>query len=161
MFDNNDIQFRQATVDDAESMDALNRQCLPENYSINDWRHILTIIPQYSFVAFDNDKLVGYILGTIHIGFLKNEAFVASIAVDAEYRSRGIAEKLIKLSIDNIFSLSICTNVKLNVRLSNYKAQNLYEKLGFQKTKLVQQYYNDKEDAYLMVLQKEKYCEEK
>ena len=42
-------------------------------------------------------------------------------------------------------------SITLEVRVSNIKAQRLYEKLGFKNTLLKKSYYSDGEDAFYMV----------
>ena len=86
------IIYREATVKDAEAMEALNRWCLLENYPLMEWRTILSIMSALSYVAYDGDTLVGYCLG-MYQGHRKET--IASIAVDNGYRRKGIARELL------------------------------------------------------------------
>lgn len=142
-----DIVFRQASVQDAEAMDLLNRKCLPENYSLMDWRTILCLMPALSHVAYDGDCLVGYCLGMCH--FDRRKGTIASIAVEPQYRRKGIARELLTRSIGGMSNNGL-KQVSLHVRMSNDSAQTLYKELGFRKHQLIPRYYQDGEDAYLM-----------
>ena len=156
-----DIVFRQATVKDAEAMDALNRKCLPENYPLMEWRTILTMMPTLSFVGYDGTNLVGYCLGMYEVRlcepnracarseFSYPKGTIASIAVDTQHRRRGIARELLLRSTNAMTHMG-CKHVSLNVRMSNLPAQTMYKELGFRKHQTLQRYYQNGEDAYLM-----------
>ena len=141
-----DPTVRVATIADAKAMDAINRKCLPENYPISEWESILKMMPKFSFVATVDGEIVGYCLCIINF----DSAVIASIAVEEGYRSRGIGRKLLQQTIDNISQISRISYVTLNVRVSNITAQNLYNKIGFHKWRLIRKYYQDGEDAFLM-----------
>ncbi|RKO94712.1 N-terminal acetyltransferase [Blyttiomyces helicus] len=140
------LQIRKAILSDAGNMDLLNRKILPENYPMSDWLFVLGKYPSYSFVAYDEDKLVGYVLGLV----VSNEGLIASLAVDKDYRRRHIAECLMGQSLSEL--KKTFHNVKLNVRVGNTPAQNLYTKFGFTKSKCEKSYYQDGEDGYEMIL---------
>lgn len=52
------------------------------------------------------------------------------LAVQKEYRSQGIARKLLKRAITALKEMGART-IEITVRLENYPAQNLYRSLGF------------------------------
>lgn len=142
-----DIIFRRATVKDAEAMDGLNRRCLPENYPLMEWKTILTMMPSLSYVAYIGDTLVGYCLSMSTLD--RQKGTIASIAVDQSYRRKGIGKELLLRSIDGMTKMGLHI-VSLNVRISNISAQTLYKQMGFRKHQLLQRYYQNGEDAYLM-----------
>src|SRR3978361_1066987 len=93
--------LRNATVTDATSMDVLNRQCLPENYPLVEWKTILTMVPDVSTVIYDNDgKLIGYCLGIIYP--FAYAGVVASLVVHPDFRGKGIANNLITTCVQNM-----------------------------------------------------------
>jgi Acetyltransferases len=75
---------------------------------------------------------------------------VVSIAVLENYRRRGIGKQLLLSSMQKMREAYGAEEVYLEVRVSNYPAISLYEKLGYRKVKLLKHYYADGEDAYLM-----------
>ncbi|RKO94693.1 acyl-CoA N-acyltransferase [Blyttiomyces helicus] len=140
------MQIRKAIISDAANMDRLNRNILPENYPMSDWLFALMNCPSYSFVAYDKDKLVGYVLGLV----VNNQGLIASLAVEKDYRRKHIAECLMGKSLSEFKKTFV--DVKLNVRVGNTSAQNLYTKFGFTKSKYEKSYYEDGEDGYEMIL---------
>ena len=141
------IVIKRASCQDAAAMDSLNRRCLPENYPLVEWRAILTLMPAFSYVAYDGDLLVGYSLGMIQPEVKKG--VIASIAVDTSHRRKGIGKDLLLASIKSLEDHHV-RSIVLNVRISNVPAQALYKTLGFRKHQLVSKYYQNGEDAYLM-----------
>ena len=78
------------------------------------------------------------------------EGSITNIAVHPEYRKQGIGAKLLE-SLINLCTDLDCSLINLEVRASNYPAQNLYKKYGFIVDGLRKGYYTDnKEDAVLM-----------
>lgn len=67
---------------------------------------------------------------------------VYSVAVNKNHRGKGIGTKLLNLLEKKIKDQNLC-GALLEVRYDNQTAINLYTKLGYVKTKLVQNYYND------------------
>lgn len=90
------------------------------------------------------------------IGFLgmrvaTTDGHITNIAVLPEFQNRGIGHLLLqeaqKFAMENK-----CQTMSLEVRLSNEKAQRLYEKLGFKTRQTLKAYYNEgAEDALDMV----------
>lgn len=78
------------------------------------------------------------------------EAHVTNIAVEPEFRRRGLArilmQSMMKLAAENKASC-----MSLEVRERNIAAQALYKSLGFKKEGVRKRYYSDTgEDAHIM-----------
>ncbi len=99
-----------------------------------------------------NSRVVGY------VGFrLQNkdrEAHISTLAVHPDWRGRGLGELLLLSALEQALSLGVDV-VSLEVRASNQVAQRLYRKYGFHFKGVVQAYYLDGEDAWLMTLELE------
>ena len=81
---------------------------------------------------------------------MTDEAHITGIGVRESYRGRGYGELLLMSSILRAMDENAET-MTLEVRVSNYVAQSLYRKYGFQTTGLRKRYYTDNhEDAYIM-----------
>jgi ribosomal-protein-alanine N-acetyltransferase len=94
----------------------------------------------------DWPSLVGY------GGFwtLGDEAHVSTIAVRPDWRGHGFGELLLAAMIDLALSLNVQI-VTLEVRVSNFVAQNLYRKYLFKEVGRRRRYYHDNgEDALIM-----------
>lgn len=94
----------------------------------------------------DSNLVVGFVGVWIVVG----EASITNIAVHPAYRGNGIGSKLLS-SLINLCSDLNCTLINLEVRESNYTAQNLYKKYDFTIDGIRKGYYEDnKENAILM-----------
>lgn len=98
------------------------------------------------YAARNGDKTVGYI-GAFNVG---GEVSVTDIAVQREYRNRGIATGLIK-TLKAKMREEKAEFITLEVRESNITAIRLYERNGFKTVGKRKGFYeNPKEDAVLM-----------
>ncbi|RLG37068.1 MAG: ribosomal-protein-alanine N-acetyltransferase [Candidatus Alkanophagales archaeon] len=77
------------------------------------------------------------------------EGRIFAIAVDRDFRERGIATELLNAAFDILMSWG-AKSVRLEVRVNNYVARRLYRKLGFSDFGYVPAYYSDGEAAILM-----------
>ena len=92
----------------------------------------------------------GRVFGYVGSQTVLDESDMMNVAVDLGYRRRGIARALIEALIAALTQRgSRC--LKLEVRVSNESARNLYESMGFQMLGLRKNYYqNPKEDALIL-----------
>ena len=103
-----------------------------------------------SFAVFFNDNLVGYVIAKITYP----ETHILNLTVKKNFRKKGIGKSLIELIISEA-RLRNSENILLEVRVGNYEAQSLYEKLNFQIIGTRKNYYeseNGGEDAYVLKL---------
>lgn len=87
----------------------------------------------------------GQVQGFVDIKILYDEADLMHIAVAEEMRGQGIGAKLLAQAIEEAEGKAIA----LEVRQSNFKAINLYEKYDFLREGTRKNYYHG-EDAVLM-----------
>ncbi|MDP4091330.1 MAG: ribosomal protein S18-alanine N-acetyltransferase, partial [Bacillota bacterium] len=78
------------------------------------------------FTAVKDDVVVGF--GGMWI--IIDEAHITNIAVHPEFRGCGIGNQIME-SLISLCGLENICGMTLEVRSSNYKAQNLYKKYGF------------------------------
>jgi ribosomal-protein-alanine N-acetyltransferase len=91
-----------------------------------------------------------------HAGFwlIAGEAHISTIAVQPDWRRRGVGELLLVAMLDRATALE-ADIAALEVRVSNVTAQNLYRKYGFRQAGLQRRYYRDSdEDALVMSTEK-------
>jgi ribosomal-protein-alanine N-acetyltransferase len=92
----------------------------------------------------------GPVLGYAGSWLLVDDAHVATIAVDPDWRGRGLGELLLASLLQRAMALG-ARRATLEVRVSNRAAQALYVKYGFQILERRRRYYSDNnEDGYLM-----------
>lgn len=89
----------------------------------------------WSVGAFENEKLVGYILH----GFRNNTLYNGGTGVIPEFRGKQITKKLYAFILSKIKNTSI-SNIKLEVITENEKAINIYEQIGFEKVRTLNCY---------------------
>ena len=91
-------------------------------------------------------------IGFIIFSPVNPEAHILSISVRNEMQSKGIGTLLLKSMLDQCKVMNY-KKIFLEVRVSNVKAINFYEKFGFSKDAIRNNYYTDNsEDALLMSL---------
>ena len=91
-------------------------------------------------------------IGFIIFSPISSEAHILSISVRNEMQSKGIGTLLLKSMLDQCKVMNY-KKIFLEVRVSNEKAINFYEKFGFSKDAIRNNYYTDNsEDALLMSL---------
>jgi ribosomal-protein-alanine N-acetyltransferase len=97
-------------------------------------------------------KNYNQMIGFIIFSPISPEAHILSISVRNEMQSKGIGTLLLKSMLDQCKAMNY-KKIFLEVRVSNEKAINFYEKLGFSKDAIRNNYYTDNsEDALLMSL---------
>jgi [ribosomal protein S18]-alanine N-acetyltransferase len=90
------------------------------------------------------------IIGFAGLWLMVDEAHVTTIATHPDHRRLGLGEFLLASLIDIAYTIG-AKWVTLEVRVSNYPAQNLYRKYGFREAGLRHRYYSDnQEDALIM-----------
>jgi len=111
--------------------------------------HLLKRIQRWAQSSPQNNRpMVGY------CGFwiAAQEAHISTIAVDPKHRERGIGQLLLITAVEKALELD-ATLVSLEVRVTNFVAQNLYRKYGFKVVGRRPRYYSDnREDALIMTV---------
>jgi [ribosomal protein S18]-alanine N-acetyltransferase len=148
--------LRKFVPDDLQNVMQINRVCLPENYSDFFFMDLHQRYPETFIICEESGQIEGYIMCRIEVGLsnygfsgLVRKGHVVSIAVLPQFRHRGVAQALIKKSLEGMdyYKAKQCF---LEVRVTNDIAISLYKKLGFEVTRTINGYYSDGEDAYVM-----------
>jgi ribosomal-protein-alanine N-acetyltransferase len=88
--------------------------------------------------------------GYVCAWFIYDEGQIANVAVLREHRRRGLGRKLIEHVLYEAKRHGL-DSLSLEVRRSNQAARELYKSLGFQEVSVRKRYYDNGEDALLMV----------
>jgi ribosomal-protein-alanine N-acetyltransferase len=141
------IDIRRARVDDLSSILRIETQSFERDAW--DQELFLDYLAQPArsifLVAAIDRRVVGYALA-FHS---ETRAEIHSIAVAPADRGRGIAVLLLKRIIASLRRRGFGI-ISLNVRLENKAAVGLYRKLGFQRVRRVNNYYEDGAPAWRM-----------
>lgn len=95
------------------------------------------------FIIKDKNKILGYILWLERKSFFR----LYSIAVLKQYHSKGFGKQLLLYSIERLRDKPL----QLEVKIDNAKAVRLYESVGFEVVKTLNDYYPNNKDGYLMI----------
>ena len=144
------MEIVKMTADHVAQVAAIERECFGrEGWSERSVAGELTNDLAFWLVAVEGDRVVGYVGSQTVCG----ETDMMNVAVTADFRRLGIAEKLVLALVENLKAIE-SHSLTLEVRASNAPAQALYEKLGFQQVGRRPKYYqNPREDA--LILRKE------
>ncbi|MHA1170331.1 MAG: ribosomal protein S18-alanine N-acetyltransferase [Candidatus Hodarchaeales archaeon] len=152
------ITIRSFQSSDLKEIVRINRECLPENYPESFFLYVYSSFPAGFRVATINGKIASYLMSRIEVGSSAfsiirrvKKAHIISIATLPEYQRGGIAYRMLTEVFERMKDAG-ASEVFLEVRVSNYPAIALYEKLGFSKIKVLKKYYCDNESAYLMAM---------
>lgn len=92
------------------------------------------------------------IIGFIIFSPINPEAHILSISVTKKIQSKGVGSLLLQSMLDQCAAMKY-KKIFLEVRTSNLQAINFYQKFGFSKDAIRDNYYTDNsEDALLMSL---------
>ena len=88
----------------------------------------------------------------IHCNYVLDELTLNTLAVDAAYRRQGIARRLWNAVAE--LTAGMCRVCYLEVRESNLPARTLYESLGFVQNGYRPRYYQQPEEAAVLMEKK-------
>ena len=99
-----------------------------------DVREIIDEQSNYFFVAREsiNRRIVGMLILIVYRILVCKKGWIEDVAVDKEYRNKGIATKLINCAIE-IAKANGISSLNLTSRPERENANKLYIKLGFKK----------------------------
>ena len=143
---------------------ALVSKDLSEPYSIFTYRYFLMNWPSLSTCVYQIDKDTGGrgpMIATIVSKAEEdrdgvNRGYIAMVAVNKEFRKRGIAFTLVNINIENMMLLG-ATEATLEAEIANKGALGLYDKLGFSREEMMGRYYLNGGDAYKLRLKLDKF----
>ena len=143
------LTIRKMTVEDVPAVVDLDHKSFSLPWPERSFRFELTDNPaSRCWVA----ELDGKVVAMIVAWLIVDEAHVATIATDAEYRRQGIGKRLLAYALESLIQDGARSSF-LEVRESILAAQEMYRKFGYEVTGRRRRYYRDNdEDAILMNL---------
>ena len=103
--------------------------------------------PYAAIYLIEQDSVIA---GYVDLWIMFEQAEIADIGVAAEYQNKGLGSRLMKYVINEAIKAG-CENLTLEVRVSNAPAIALYEKYGFINVAVRKHYYENGENANLML----------
>jgi ribosomal-protein-alanine N-acetyltransferase len=143
------LTIRKMTLEDVPSVIDLDQKSFSLPWPERSFRFELSANPaSRCWVA----ELDGKIVGMIVVWLIIDEAHVATLATHPDFRRRGIAKKLLSQALLHLMEDGAQSSF-LEVRESNFAAQEMYRKFGYEASGRRPHYYRDNdEDAILMNL---------
>jgi ribosomal-protein-alanine N-acetyltransferase len=143
------MQLRPMTVADLPAVLDIERISFPSPWSETMFSLELHNPASTCMVSESDGRIAGYFCA----GVVLDEMDLRVIAVNPDFRRRGIGEQLVANLVEHARRQSIAL-VHLEVRASNAAAQHLYRKFGFRQVGVRKGYYEKPtEDALLLTLE--------
>lgn len=133
--------------EDLDSIILLEQELYLKPWQKKDFLYELEENPfAYYFKMVDNQKIIGYMGFWITFDI----AQITKISICKAYQGKKLSYILMQ-DLEKRVRLAHCKSLSLEVRVSNQVAIHVYQKCGFKIETLRKDYYDNHEDAYLMV----------
>jgi ribosomal-protein-alanine N-acetyltransferase len=144
------IELRRLGPDDLADIEEIERRSYPTPWSRSMFAGELAKPSSICLGAFEADVEDGALVGYLIVSRYVDAWHVMNIAVEADHRGRGVATMLLERLFD-LTADDARRGYTLEVRISNRRAVDLYERLGFRSRGTRRGYYTDnREDALIM-----------
>ena len=160
-----DVRVRRAERADLLAIHRIEQASFPEPWPYHAFDRYLDAVAFLVAVSNDGDPVDGGVISTDApvVGFVVTTVMerhgraighVKDLAVHPDHRGQGIGSTLLEVALGRL-AVEGAQAVKLEVRESNAPARSLYRQFGFEPLRTAQEYYQDDEDAVVMVRQLE------
>ncbi|KAB1187409.1 MULTISPECIES: ribosomal protein S18-alanine N-acetyltransferase [Haloferax] len=144
-----DVVVRRAERADLLDVLRIERTCFTEPWPYSAFE--LFVDEPAFLVAARGTDVLGYVVADVMPNHGNDIGHVKDLAVRPEARGNGLGRRLLLHAL-TAMTIAGAAVVKLEVRVSNEPARQLYESVGFNPARRVPRYYGDGEDAVIMVL---------
>jgi len=141
------LRIRTATESDLPNIALVENSSFDQPYPFDLLKRLMRQFGNTFLVAEEKGKVVGYSAASMKHG----SAHLISIGVLGENRRRGVATSLLN-NLIRILRRCGVDELWLEVKLENNEAIALYERFGFERRCIVQNYYSDGSAALRMRL---------
>jgi ribosomal-protein-alanine N-acetyltransferase len=144
-----DLTIREADRADLLAVFRIEKSVFPQPWPFASFERFLG--NRGFLVAVRDGAVVGYAIADVNANHGRDLGHLKDIAVHPEMQGEGVGRALLRRVLFTL-RLAGADVVKLEVRESNDVARSLYEDVGFERVRRVSAYYDDGEDAFVMVL---------
>lgn len=138
--------IRKCNENDIDRIVELEFECFTSPLTKDFITQEITVNPLSNYLCYEEN---GVVIGCIGL-WLTDIGTVLNVAVTKDKRGMGIGSKLIEGAIE-VFNEHKIFQISLDVRVSNERAIALYKKYKFQEAIIRKAYYENKEDAIVMI----------
>ncbi|MFQ3319090.1 MAG: ribosomal-protein-alanine N-acetyltransferase [Natronomonas sp.] len=142
-----EVAVREATRADLLKVFRIEKQSFPQPWPYAAFERFLDTP---GFLIAEDADIVGYVVADSIPNHGTSIGHIKDLAVAPNRRGEGIGRLLLSRALSALF-VDGADRVKLEVRESNGTARSLYEAFDFEIHHIVPNYYDDGEDAYVMV----------
>lgn len=139
-------RIRPMTVDDIMSVIEGEEKVFHQSLGYDMLYTDLTLNPYAYYFVLEINRQIGGYMGL----WITDHAEVINFYIDPSYQSQGYGTMFLEFALD-LCESSHVPNMVLEVRVSNHIAIHLYEKYGFEKKYMRENYYEDGESAWVMI----------
>ncbi len=143
------VRVRQAVQADLLAVLRIERASFSQPWPFSAFERYLG--EQGFLVATDGDSVVGYVVADLIPNHGQPLGHIKDIAVHPDRRGEGLGSMVLRRAL-GVLESNGAASVKLEVRASNDKAISLYKSYGFEYLRTIPRYYDDGEDALILVL---------
>ena len=143
------LQILELLNEDIDAILPLENELYHKPWKKKDYEYELNDNPfAYYLKLIDKDS--NEIMGFIGFWIKFEQAEITKVSIAKKYQGYKLS-KLLMADAENRIRLAECENITLEVRVSNVIAINLYKSCGFNIVATRKKYYENGEDAYLML----------
>lgn len=143
------LQVLELLNEDIDAILPLENELYHKPWQKKDYEYELNDNPfAYYLKLIDKDS--NEIMGFIGFWIKFEQAEITKVSIAKKYQGYKLS-KLLMADAENRIRLAECENITLEVRVSNIVAINLYKSCGFKTVATRKKYYENGEDAYLML----------
>lgn len=146
--DADDLQVRQAERADLLAVLEIEKASFPQPWPYEAFTEFLGE-PGF-LVALTDGQVVGYVVADVTSTHGRSLGHVKDVAVHPDYRGDGVGSVLLTRALSEL-AFQGADSVKLEVRKGNDGAKRLYQAFDFEPLRQIRGYYEDGEDAIIMV----------
>lgn len=143
------VEIRPATQADLLSVFRIEKTAFPQPWPFSAFERFLDE-PAF-LVGIRGAEIVGYVVADVTPNYGRDIGHIKDLAVHPDARRQGLGRTLLRRAL-SILRMAGAVLVKLEVRADNESAKALYRSEGFEPLRRIPRYYEDGDDAEVMVL---------
>ena len=143
------LQILELLNEDIDAILPLENELYHRPWQKKDYEYELNDNPFANYLKLI-DKDSNEIMGFIGFWIKFEQAEITKVSIAKKYQGYKLS-KLLMADAENRIRIAECENITLEVRVSNVVAINLYKSCGFNIVATRKKYYENGEDAYLML----------
>lgn len=148
--ENSKVVIRKLTVDYIEQVIKIAQETGLTNWSAESYIKVLNKEETSGFLIIINEKVIGFIL----LRVLLDEVEILNFSISEAYQKKGFGKTLFDAAVQDVKKSWKAENIWLEVRESNFRAIQFYEKQGFEIIYKRKNFYaQPSEDAFVMKLE--------